>query len=520
MDIALFIIVNSIVLLLAVYYYKTTRHGMHILQLENYHRDRYYRWIRGHRAKAYPFFKMLALVLPVFFVWHPLAFAISLIVVLTGICITTKKRNEKKPFVVTKRIKRMYVTYAIFFILMFAIMNIDARIGMCLSWIIAVFPYITVYIVDVINSPIETGIRNKFIKKAKKKLADSPDLKVIGITGSYGKTTTKNMVNTILQAKYNSLMTPASFNTPSGVIRTINEELKSTTEVFVCEMGAKYVGDIKEICDIVHPKIAILTAIGPQHLDTFKNLDNVRRTKLELIDSLPEDGMAFVNWEDENIKESLITHKYIKYGLSPEADFYAINIENTETGSEFDVVYPNKDRIHIKSKLLGKLNILNIVCAVAVADYLGLSQDEIKQATRFIKPVGHRLELRKNPNGVMVIDDAYNSNIRGARMALDVLKGFANKKKILVTPGIVDLGEKSDEINEELGRYAADCADFVILVGARQTEPILRGLKIEGFAESNIFIADNLNQALIRMGQETNSNTVVLLENDLPDNYL
>ena len=520
MEIALIVFFNLIVLLLGVYYYKVTRHGMHILQLENYHRDRYYKWIRNHRAKAYPFFKMLGLVLPVFFVWHPLAFAIALVIVFTGIILNTKKRKEKKPFVVTKRIKRMYATYAVLFIILFVIMNIDARIGMCLSWILAVFPYISVYIVATINSPIEKAITNKFIRQAKRKLADMKDLKIIGITGSYGKTTTKNLVNTILLSKYNSLMTPESYNTPIGAVRTINESLKSTTEVFVCEMGAKYVGDIKEICDIVHPKIGILTAIGPQHLDTFKNLDNVRRTKLELIESLPEDGIAFVNWEDENIRESLITHKYIKYGLSPEADFYAANIEINDSGSEFDVVYPNKDRIHIKTKLLGKLNILNIVCAVAVADFLGLSEEEIKNAARFIKPVGHRLELRKNPNGVIVIDDAYNSNIRGARMALDVLKGFKDKKKILITPGIVDLGDKAEEINETLGKYAADCADFVILVGAKQTEPILRGLKIEGFDDSKVYVADNLNQALIRMGQEANSNAVVLLENDLPDNYL
>ena len=188
-----------------------------------------------------------------------------------------------------------------------------------------------------------------------------PNLIVIGVTGSYGKTSTKYVVNTILSQKYNTLMTPESYNTTMGVVRTINEKLTSMHQLFVCEMGAKYVGDIKEITDIVNPKYGIVTAIGPQHLDTFKNIDNVRKAKLELVDSLPEDGIAFVNWEDENIRNSKITKNMVKFGLSKEADYYAANIDITERGSSFDVMIPNKEPIRIKTRLLGNLNILNIV---------------------------------------------------------------------------------------------------------------------------------------------------------------
>lgn len=358
------------------------------------------------------------------------------------------------------------------------------------------------------------------MQKAKHKLEDIPGLKVIGITGSYGKTSTKYIVNTILSQRYNTLMTPESYNTTMGVVRTINEKLTSMHQLFICEMGAKYVGDIKEITDIVNPTYGIVTAIGPQHLDTFKSLDNVKKTKLELVESLPDDGVAFVNWEDENIRHSKITKNMVKFGLSKEADYYAENIDITERGATFDVVIPEKESIRIKTRLLGNLNILNIVGAVAIADKLGLTPDEIKMGAKYIRPVPHRLELKQNPNGSIIIDDAYNSNIRGAKMALEVLKSFEHKKRILITPGIVELGDKMTEINQELGRNAADSCDFIILVGPQQAVPIYNGIKEKNYPESQVFIAKNLQEALSKMNEIMTKDSVVLLENDLPDNYL
>ena len=190
--------------------------------------------------------------------------------------------------------------------------------------IFAAFSYIFVYIVALINTPIENNINNNFCKKATKTLKSIPDFKVVGITGSYGKTSTKYIINTILSQKYNSLMTPESYNTTMGVVKTINDKLKPIHQLFVCEMGAKYKGDIKEICDIVHPDFGVVTAIGPQHLDTFGTVENVAKTKLELVDSLPDNtGIAFVNWEDENIRKAKITKKIVKYGLNKSADYYA-----------------------------------------------------------------------------------------------------------------------------------------------------------------------------------------------------
>ena len=191
-----------------------------------------------------------------------------------------------------------------------------------------------------------------------------------------------------------------------------------------------------------------------------------------------------------------------------------------ENGSEFDVVMPNKNKIRISTKLLGDLNILNIVCAVAVADKLGMKENEIKLGAKYLKPVEHRLQLRRNLNGSLIIDDAYNSNVKGSRMALDVLSNFKTRKKIFITPGIVDLGEKSEGYNKDLGKYAADKCDIAILVGEKQAKPIKEGLLEKGMNADKIFVAENINVAITIMSQESDANSVVLLENDLPDNYL
>lgn len=517
---------NISLILILIYFYKITRHGLHILQLENYYIDRYAVWMKRYIKKVINIKKIILLIIPIIcFVMNNnisiiIGFAVEIFVLLYFI-ITTKKQKEKKAFVVTARIKRVYATYLVLFIIAFVLINIlDCKIVLSIINVCAMFAYVFVYIVSIINKPIEKNIRKGFCKKAKSKLEEIPNLKVIGITGSYGKTSTKYIVNTILSQKYNTLMTPESYNTTMGVVRTINEKLTPMHQLFICEMGAKYVGDIKEITDIVNPDMGILTAIGPQHLDTFKSLENVRKTKLELVDSLPDNGIAFVNWEDENIRASKITKNMVKFGLSKEADYYATNIDITERGSSFDVVIPGKEKIRIKTRLLGNLNILNIVGAVAIADKLGLTADEIKMGAKYIRPVTHRLELKQNPNGSMIIDDAYNSNIKGAKMALEVLKSFEHKKRILITPGIVELGDKMNEINQELGRCAADSSDFIILVGAQQAIPIYNGIKEKGYSESNVYIAKNLQEALSKMNQIITKDSVVLLENDLPDNYL
>ena len=516
---------NITLLLFIVYFYKTNRHGLHILQLEHYYTDRYIKWLKENKKLVFNVKKIVLLAISaVLFLcgYITVAYVLTMITYLLFI-FTLNRKKEKKPFVITSRVRRQFTTYLILTVLLIALVNIFHDVySLALLNVLAMIPYIFVYIVAMINSPIEKAINRKFCKKASKNLKSIPNFKVVGITGSYGKTSTKYIINTILSQKYSSLMTPESYNTTMGVVRTVNEKLKPTNNLFICEMGAKYVGDIKEICDIVNPDYAVITAIGPQHLDTFKTIENVSKTKLELVDSLPDNGIAFVNWEDENIRKAKITKKIVKYGLNKSADYYAENIEITEKGSSFDVVMPDKRKINVKTKLLGRLNILNIVGGVAIADKLGLTEEQIKMGIKFIKPVEHRLELRPNPNGSVIIDDSYNSNVRGAKMALEVLGSFNGKQRVLITPGIVELGDKSYELNKELGKEATKYSDYIILVGEKQAGPMFDGIKEAKYPENKVMIAKNLDEAIKKMYElmNSNSNTVVLLENDLPDNYL
>ena len=516
--------INFIFVLFLFYFLRTNRKGLHMLQLEHYYKDRYIKWVKQNFNIVFDFKKIILLFISSVVLalgYEEIGFILTVITYIL-LFITIPMRKEKKPFVVTKRVYRQLFIYLILVVIFGVLVNVfKDSLSVILLNIIAMISYVFVYIVALITTPIEKSINKNFCKKASNKLKEIQDLKILGITGSFGKTSTKYVINTILSQKYNCLMTPASYNTTMGVVKTINEDLKPIHNAFICEMGAKYIGDIKEICDIVCPNIAVITAVGPQHLDTFKNIENVSKTKFELVNSLDDkEGLAFLNWEDENIKKVKINKKFVKYGLHKDSDYYAENIEITEKGSSFDVVMPNNRKINIKTKLLGKLNVLNIVCGVAVADKMGLSEEQIKMGVKFIKPVEHRLELRPNPNGSIIIDDSYNSNERGAKMALEVLGSFENKKRILITPGIVELGNKAYEINKNLGKEATKYSDFIILVGEKQAGPMLAGIKETKYSKKQFMVAKNLDEAIKKMYELMDTNTVVLLENDLPDNYL
>lgn len=518
-----YIKINSIFVLFTIYFLMSNRRGLHIMQLEHYYKDRYLKWIKENKSEVFNIKKIILLLISsIVIILNENIGVILTILTYLLIIIMFPRKKEKKPFVITKRVKRQLWRYNDLIIFLAILLNVLNKVYyVILLNIIAMISYIFVYLVVSRNDKLEESINKKFCKNASNKLKENTELKVIGVTGSFGKTSTKHVINSILSQKYNCLMTPASYNTTMGVVRTINEELKPIHNTFICEMGAKYIGDIKEICDIVHPDFAVITAVGPQHLDTFKTVENVAKTKFELVDSLDnENGFAFVNWEDENIKKVKITKNFVKYGLHKDSDYYADNMEINEKGSTFDVVMPHNRRINIKTKLLGKLNVLNIVCGVAVADKMGLSEEQIKMGVKFIKPVEHRLELKQNPNGSIIIDDSYNSNERGAQMALEVLGSFKRKQRILITPGIVELGEKSYEINKKLGKLATKYSDFIILVGEKQAGPMLDGVKEAKYPEKQTMVAKNLDEAIKKMYELMNENTIVLLENDLPDNYL
>ena len=285
-------------------------------------------------------------------------------------------------------------------------------------------------------------------------------------------------------------------------------------------MGAKKTGDIKELCDLVHPSYAIITSVGPQHLDTFKDIRNVTNTKFELYDSVKENGgITFANADNEYIKNRFVMSDFERYGSNNEFKYYADNIEYKERSVSF-TLHLDSEEVTVTSRLLGSHNITNIVGAAALAYNMGVSKESIAFAISRLEAVEHRLQLKKYINGATLIDDAYNANPVGSIEACKVLSRFSGKKRIIVTPGLVELGEKEYECNFNLGVAAAECADIVIFVGENRSKPLVDGLKTTNFNDENLYIARSFAQASEIFAPMCNKDTVILFENDLPDNYL
>lgn len=502
--------------------------SMHFFQLNSYRFDTHTKWIKENSRKylTHMIFAILMLIALLFDAGIKLK-AIALIVLLVAAIPSEKPKKAKKPLVYTPRVKRMFFTELVFIAAVAGLVAIPSFRGaerhetyflLALALIYAFAPVLCL-VANLINKPVELSVNQYYTNDAKRILRSCPDLKIIGITGSYGKTSVKYYLTTLLKSKYNVLMTPESYNTPMGVVKTIRGSLKATDEIFVCEMGAKWVGDIKELCDIVHPHHGVITSIGPQHLESFKTLDAVKSTKFELSDSLPEGGMLFLNGDDENIRDHGSNRPYISYSIDGDADYIATDLHVSERGTSFTVKTKDGESEEFSTRLIGRHNVLNITGAIAISHKMGISLKELRPAVRRLEGVPHRLQLT-DKGGVTVIDDAYNSNPSGTKAALEALSLFEGCK-ILVTPGMVELGEKQNELNREFGRNAAAVCDYVVLVGYKQAVPIKVGLTDKKYPEDKIFVAGDINEALnhVYALNSEGRKKIILLENDLPDNY-
>jgi len=445
----------------------------------------------------------------------------SAILIIVGVI--NIERNVKKKIVYTARVKRLILSSFIFTALVGGLVYLFTKsyglVLITLAYINIFLPLLMLFI-NMLNLPINAMINKYYINDARKIIDSMPNLIVIGVTGSYGKTSVKNFLYKCLSAKYNVLITPENYNTTLGVVKTIRNNLKATHEVFICEMGATNVGDIKEICELVHPKYGVITSIGPQHLESFGSMENIISTKFELADSIPNDGIVFLNYDNEYIKNHKIDKNVISYGVEENSlDYYAYDLKSYPNGITFKVKDENGKECEFLSKVIGKHNIENIVGAIAVANKLGVTFDKLQTKVRMIEPVEHRLQMIKKGNDI-IIDDAYNSNPVGSKSAVETLNTF-DGVKIVVTPGMIELGNKEYELNYEFGKYCAKNADYIVLVGKKQTKPIYDGVISEKFDENKLIVTDHLNEALKKVYEiETNGKRrIILLENDLPDNY-
>lgn len=435
------------------------------------------------------------------------------------------KVKYKKPLVYTMRVKRLFTTAAIITL---------AAIVLSFIYIPHYMPAIALGLLalpvlmlgaDVINRPVEKYIVRRYYREAQQILASMPRLKVIGVTGSFGKTSTKNYLYRILSEKYNVLMTPGNYNTTLGVVRTVREQLKPYHDIFIVEMGAKQPGDIREICDLVHPTIGIVTAVGEMHLETFHTVENILHTKFELLDALPEEGLGVVNLDSQPIAASDAPHdkRIVTYAVhNTAADYLAVDINYTSKLTDFSVATREGVRTGYATQLAGRGNILNLLAAIVVADRLGVEEALQKRAMRRIEQIEHRLSINRASGGVTVIDDAYNSNPAGARMALEVLRDFAvdvGGRRIVVTPGFVELGERQAELNRQFGRDMAKACDIAVVVNLTNREAITQGLTEAGFPAECIHQTASFTEASAFLLRTLTQGDVILYENDLPDSF-
>ena len=317
-------------------------------------------------------------------------------------------------------------------------------------------------------------------------------------------------------------MTPGNFNTTLGVIRTIREHLKPYNEVFIVEMGAKQLGDIKEICDLVHPTSGIVTAVGPQHLESFKSIENIQKTKFELIDSLPSDGLAVINNDFDMIENRSVENvSCVRYAVANPADAQLTveNITYGPSGTDFTVKRADGWSLDLHTRLVGECNISNLIAAIAIAKHLGVDDEKIKYAVGEIQQVEHRLSIKRAQGGVVVIDDANNSNPVGSAMALDVLSGMTSGRRIVVTPGMIELGDRTYELNRAFGEKIPGAADIAIIVGRYNRDAILEGIQSKNMSADSIFTVDSFAEAQKLLSTMLKSGDVVLYENDLPDTF-
>lgn len=361
--------------------------------------------------------------------------------------------------------------------------------------------------------PVEILIKKIYVFKLKNKFKKFNG-KVIAITGSYGKTSVKNILSKLLSEKYRVLFPPKNFNTPMGLCKAFLKENFDLYDIILVEMGARHVGDINELCKIVQPDVGVITSVGNMHIQTFGSLENVKKTKFELCENL-ENKICFFDCYGEETSELFERAKCKKMALGKDV---FVDISSCDKfGSQFEISFKDK-KLELKSPLLGEFACRNIALSFLVAREFEIGEKNIQEVIRTLKPVPHRLEVVRNDD-VTIIDDSYNSNFNGFVDALHVLKMF-NGEKILITPGMVELGNLQYELNFKIGKIIAKCCDKVIIMNKTNKIALKNGIESENKSKIEVFYADERKTQKEILSKIIEKNSVVLFENDLPDDYL
>ncbi len=442
---------------------------------------------------------------------------IALALLLTSFCF---QDHFIIPLKFTPRLIRLCITtgvLSILFILPFCFLKeiyLVSFLGLLLPFILILASFL--------NQPLENHIKQTFKKRAITKLSTLPHIVKIGITGSFGKTSTKNILYSVLSSKYHVLKTPKSYNTMMGIAKTINQELKENHEIFIVEMGAFRKGEIEEMTLAVEPDIAIITEVGPQHLSTFHTIDHIVEAKFEIAKGNGKD--LILNYDNEKIRnyEKKDDKEITSFGTN-NATFTVQNITYQNNETFFDIYENDTYKLSIQTKLLAKHNITNIVCAYATIQTLSkyniiIDDKTFQKEIEKLKPSIHRLSY-KYVKPFHIYDDSYSSNLVGFKNALEVLKNQTGIKCI-ITPGIVDGGQKEEELNLEVANYLTTGIDEIYLIKNKASLTIIKFLEEKKIPCKVFTKFMDAYLDLTKKYQESFEDVHLLIENDLPDSFL
>jgi UDP-N-acetylmuramoyl-tripeptide--D-alanyl-D-alanine ligase len=386
-------------------------------------------------------------------------------------------------------------------------------------------------VANILLMPVEGALRGRFVAQARRVLAEI-DPVVIGITGSYGKTSTKTYLTHILNGRYKAYATPKSYNTMMGVCIAINNDLANdySVEYFVCEMGAYIPGEIARICDLTHPKISLVVEVGPQHLERFGSLENIAIAKYEIIKALPPDGLGVFNWDNPYVREMYERgYPANRIAVSREADpaaegdtprLIASEVSESLNALRFRVTDKATDETALFNvPLLGLHNVTNILMSTAVALHEGMTLAEVARRASTLQPAESRLTRQVDARGITILNDAYSANPVSVGHALRVLSMHTGGRRLLITPGMVELGELMEQENKRLGEIAAQHATDIILIGEKQTAPIAAGLRDADYPAEQVQVMQSVRDAIAWYERNLGAGDTVLFLNDLPDTY-
>jgi len=519
-----------IILLIVLFNFIFISQNIQAFQQEYYKCSNYFEWIiknKNYHLKYIIFSIIIVLTLLFNELTKNNFYFVNIIMIITiliqiGFIVFNKKELEMKKVIKTSRsmiivmfaslllLVEIYGLYLInnifYFLMLLSLTNIITQINIMLANIALI--------------PIQKFINYIYIREAKKILEIRKDLITIGITGSYGKTNTKFILETILKEKYNIMIAPNSCNTLLGNVAAIRENLRRNHDVYIAEMSAQKNREIKKMCSIFKPKYGLITSIDENQLKKIKKPASIINNKYELIKSISNDGAAFFPSNSKaalSLYEKTSIKKYI-YGINSQnkqLDVFISKIKVNRYGTKFQLCYREKS-IECSTELLGEYNLQNILASVAIALELKLSLEEIKSGIAKLKTTKHHLQLISNLNGTITLDNTLNNNPSCTKVALEVLTHF-NSKKIIMTAGIMEVDDKDYEMNKELSYEIAKSLDMVILIDRKRTSAIFDGLCEAKFPKEKIYIASNIKDAMRKLKQISKPGDIILLESSFPD---